>query len=1192
MSSNDEELSSGGGGGGSTDSGSGGSTTTQYDYGDWDPDPLADDTITGSSGTSPVDQAPAKTGGPTGGSTVDDQGGEAGDGAAEDVSGTSGARDSAPAQTGGPASPDAAPPQAEDVQGSGPGANPSAPDQLGDASREEIRRVVEVSQQSDRYSPSDLTIEDGQIRPTEEAVERERQAAVAEQAEQELRDETPTDAPTGREPQAPATAGPRNRRGLDVDLEGEDVTATERFTDRDADATPTSVARTGPGGEIGLGAETGTVWTLAGSGREKVEQANRDRAVARLDARTPGYDIDPEDVVRTADGYALDAETREALAAVGQRAAATDEQPLAERSPADLARLGYAQAAQQFADTDREDLTPGTARSDYQRGATRFGLRSEAADVYSEQLGFDVPASAVDIETVTRDGERVVVPTLDAEAAKAAGRRQGDIFSGAARSVEDVETAYFGAFGVDQDRVADQLTASTPITEPRPGSIVNVRRVEEMTGENEVTGELEGTEVFGVEFGEARELTEEGSQWYRRTTEPASEGLAWWLRYGNPVGWTATGAEKGIRAATGTQTDQPLTGQYASGISNTIIGFGNIPEYPGVALTAADVGATGVERIREGEGAEFAGAAAGAGSSLAARATQQAAKNPARTGGSVAAGYLGGLAASRLFRRAARPARDRLRTVGGTKVDTEDLASEEVVEFAETGGESGEKFPGAADPDLYRSDPAEAVVRQSRDRTPEEILDALDISDQEGLAALKKALDVEPEGPGSGRAARGLEATPDETGIDPADITEADVTNTNSELFAYENPGAFQSPELSPYFLGAGTETPRTSLVPGFPTLGGKPTGVIARAEVEAPDADTQLGFAREMARREGESTTRTKPAGSEQLNPAEIETVAPPGATFSDVGGGPVRNVLRRAGIGSDFYTTVQGRRVPIRLVVADSDAPDTSRRFGFGDRGQAEVDIGDGRVFRSRRLDEIGRRGRNPVDRPIPLVTAQSGARADRQARERSSSRPFQSDRDRSRAVASRDGRLSSRSSRVGRSRSEFFLSSAFSPTEPLSEPGSVFEPSESRSVSEPESPYGPGYSGNPYSSGRSSPFEEGGGSFGGSGGSGGSGSGSSAYYSSGSLYGPSTPPGGRVPGAQDGEPEVYGEQRGAVVDERFSSGIASPEELLGLEEDRWRRRDDEGALFGATDESAEEIFGTDEETAFGETAENVFS
>jgi hypothetical protein len=349
-----------------------------------------------------------------------------------------------------------------------------------------------------------------------------------------------------------------------------------------------------------------------------------------------------------------------------------------------------------------------------------------------------------------------------------------------------------------------------------------------------------------------------------------------------------------------------------------------------------------------------------AGGAVLAGAADYYADNPGEgleTAGAIATGAIvaGGASGS-----IARQVRDRVRTAGATRVDAEDLTNRETIDVYEgAGSDPDARFPGADDPDLYEDAPAEAVRAQADEFTTDDIEAAFAEGDVEGSVTLKKALDVEPEGPESGRAAQGFESAPGES----------------LEDFDYETPGSFVGPELSPNFLGLGASGSQSfSLRPGLPDTGNSPTGLLVRTDVAEPDADTLDEFNEEMIERAGETTARTKPAG--EVNAGEIEAVIPPGTTFGDAGGGAVRNTLRRAGVGSDFYTELGGRRVPLRPVRPDDrpdvDVPDDPLAGAVA----SEASSSSG-AFSGRTLDDLVERVESPTDRPAPLgPTASSGA------------------------------------------------------------------------------------------------------------------------------------------------------------------------------------------------------------------------
>lgn len=399
--------------------------------------------------------------------------------------------------------------------------------------------------------------------------------------------------------------------------------------------------------------------------------------------------------------------------------------------------------------------------------------------------------------------------------------------------------------------------------------------------------------------------------------------------------------------------DQAIPG---SPVTNTVSNFNRAvveSVNPAAIATGTIAGgqriATDADRVVSGEGGEVVDDAQTDIRGIGAAAVGAAKADPVGFGASLAGGAVGGVltgsAAGRGVGKAGRFTSDRVRTAGGTKIDVEELANDDVIKNTRTDGAEGDRFPGAADPDQYESDPAQAVRDQADEYTPDEVDDLFDEQGVEEGTTLTKALDTEPEGPASGRSDTGFTSAPAESLDD----------------FEYETPGSFFGPELSPNFLRAGGAESSTSLRPGLPDFGNRPTAVMARTEVENADADDLQGFNEEMIDRAGDTTAVTKPA--DEVNPGEIEAVVPPGAEFSPVGSGGVRGVARRFGVGSDFYTEVNGRRVPIRTVAPTDRTPDAPD--SLDDVGRIDgPDAGDGAP-----LDSYVRPVSDPADRVIPV-------------------------------------------------------------------------------------------------------------------------------------------------------------------------------------------------------------------------------
>jgi hypothetical protein len=464
-------------------------------------------------------------------------------------------------------------------------------------------------------------------------------------------------------------------------------------------------------------------------------------------------------------------------------------------------------------------------------------------------------------------------------------------------------------------------------------------------------------------------------------------------RIGEPAaGFFADAATKGVLLkGVETATDTDISPDYPRKdvanrfIENALIGGGRVATDFTVGLpatTAKGANLTGdvleftaeeIESEGFAEGTASTAATAGLIGGVVAKAGVEAfTENPVEVSGKAVgsglAGYGIGAATGRGLGIAARGLRQRLRTVGGKEVDASDSAKQKVVERKE-------QFPSADEPELYKTVPATAVRQQAKKNTPEEIQAAFEAQGVEGVT-LKKGLDVEPIGPARKRAAQGFKSTPDETGIDPETITWEMVVprKDGPGPFDYEQPGSSVSPEISPYFTKIEETKPKFSYRPGLPDLGSSPTFVFLRTNVEAPEAQSQLKFAKELAEHEGETSALTKPVGSKDLNPGEIEAVLPPGAEFADVGTGVVRDLLRRVGIGSDFYTVIDDQRVSLRTVADPDELPEgqgiSIRSFLDDVRGQAGGRVGGGsRVIRS-----IDRRSdfQRPVYRPFPTVPA----------------------------------------------------------------------------------------------------------------------------------------------------------------------------------------------------------------------------
>ena len=401
-----------------------------------------------------------------------------------------------------------------------------------------------------------------------------------------------------------------------------------------------------------------------------------------------------------------------------------------------------------------------------------------------------------------------------------------------------------------------------------------------------------------------------------------------------------------------------LPDRVVTGGATAASGALNVPGLIVGAETGVEVATNAPGEIREEGAGDVAATAAGVGAALGAATVDRAQESPAEFAGGAVFNVAAGAGVGRLAGRTGRGLSDRVRTAGGTRVDPGDLASDDVVRFVDDDAPGGERFPGADDPGLFRDDPATAVAEQAERNTPQAVDDVFGSAGVDEGATLTKALDTEPEGPAPGRADQGFTAAADE-----ADVTDPSPSN---DAFAYESPGAFMSPELSPNFLRAGGGEASLSPVPGLPDLGNRPTGVLARTDVENTDADTLEGFNQELLDRAGEPTAITKSPEGDEFNVGEIEAVAPPGAEFAPVGSGGLRGAARRLGIGSDLYTEVEGRRVPLRTVAPADEvgdaADDAAGAAARADGPDAPSDAG---APLSSYVEAPG----DPVDRPIPV-------------------------------------------------------------------------------------------------------------------------------------------------------------------------------------------------------------------------------
>jgi hypothetical protein len=792
----------------------------------------------------------------------------------------------------------------------------------------------------------------------------------------------------------------------------------------------------------------------ATAGLEAARQQARQQ-VANQSARIDESDVQTEVVDGRVRGYVPPEQQRSTTGRAPEggdarlRAAADDGPPPVEGGDVALANVAQEQRADEQTTriSDPTEVSGGDARLRTVADAQDTDLRATEATAqeplnYGRRdryvAGLDVLAGSTD-EAVgravdaARDGD--VAGVGDALAgstdesigraarASAAGDREraadnlGGGFDDAATGVRSgLATALSNAPGVPSDNRGSIL----------PGVYGDATATGVALGEDVETGEVNRATTGRLTRGgllterDEQRLREAGAQFNQDVRSGISEGAAV-----SPLTLSDEAVRGGLEAA-GARTEVEATVDTPIGqaeIDTVRRGEGSIERVQENAAESiatavnpfalAQAGETGVEVSsnlpRELEVGGAATAAVGSSAGAIGRETSKAIATDARTDPTGFAGSLAGEAVlgagiGRGVGTAARRSTDRVRTAGGTKVDLEEVTNPETAAFYRGEGDAEDaRFPGAEDPDLYQTDPAEAVRQQARDYTPAVIEEQFERAGVTEGTDLKKGLETEPEGPdapvvGDGAGFRTLEG-------------------------GYESPGAFAGPELSPNFLAVGERS--YSLRPGLPGLGGRPTGVIARTDVENPDADTLDEFNRELVEeRAGDTTAVTKPA--DEVAAGEIEAVFPPEARFRAVDG--VSSGGNRFGVGADFYTEVRGRRVPLRLVAPEDRVDATSAVDDVGDAG-------------GRRIESYYRAPGNDVDRPSPTPSRPASSETSRGASggvsgplsdtlSESSTRSRRDSRVVSDAVSS--GLTSAGSSGVASSRSGFGSSSGGTPTE----------------------------------------------------------------------------------------------------------------------------------------------------------------
>ena len=674
-----------------------------------------------------------------------------------------------------------------------------------------------------------------------------------------------------------------------------------------------SSSNSGGGGGGPLGGVGNTIDDVTDAARDTAEEVARDVDRTADRAQDAADDV-TRDIDRTVDRTVNDVSSGARNAADEARDAAEDAAREAERAMDD-ARRTAGETVEDSARRARDAARDAADAAD--EASRRVDQTVDRASGTVDDVASGVSRSAGEIADAGRDQVDHAADTYG-EMGRELGRGDvggavdtavestGETFDNAARAADAAAGStdeYVGSAEVNTD-VSDDLTRGGFFSET-PDS-------------NE--GLLPG-EVGGVDFSEER-------------LRSASEDI-------NDYKQTFDDNDPVTAPVIGDAPERVLQG--AAGVGVDLLNF---PQHAQTLETGAEVAQNAPGEIQEHGFGEVAETATGVGTAIGGAMAREAEANPLEFASGAVFGYATGAAAGRIVGKAGRATRDRVRTAGGSKVDAEGgLAGSDVVRYTETDGAEGQQFPGARDPDTYESDPAKAVQEQADEFTPQQIEGFFDERGVTEGSVLKKALDVEPDGPGSGRSDSGFTSAPDEVDGD----------------FAYETPGSFFGPELSPNFLRVGGGESSFSARPGLPDFGNKPTGVLARTDVENTDADTLPEFNQEMLDRSGDTTAVTKPA--DEVNTGEIEAVVPPGAEFSPVGSGGLTGIARRLGIGSDFYTEVGGRRVPLRPVAPkdrspDADAPDSPNAGSPDGSGSGEP------------LDYYVQNPEQPVDRPLPFA------------------------------------------------------------------------------------------------------------------------------------------------------------------------------------------------------------------------------
>jgi len=801
---------------------------------------------------------------------------------------------------------------AGDVQGgyTGPETEPL------DLTRREFRAVARVANQNENISATDLTVEDSRVVFTDEARREQFAQAVERQLETTRAERTADQAAASgaTEEQAQAVEdsisySTDSRPTLELDLGAEDATIADVTTDIGVTgAASAALGDSDPTSEILLGSQPESIVRLDESGRKAVREAQRERVATILDVQTP-TETTADDLVRTEQGsFQLNQQAQEEIEQLQNR-----------RQDAGEA-LGQYRSTEQVEQQEAQDEATLQARRRQFRNveaqvAAEQKLREEAAQSYSDQLGFDISPTAINITEEQQDGKTVLMPSLDAEAARQAGRRQTDALS-----------VLVGA--------TDYLVEKwTPIDEVQDtGSAANVRRVNQLTGETDVTdtltrggilsedpdsneGLLPGT-AFGVN------LSESGFRNFANDIRDISDTFD-----ENPA----------VQAPfVGTAPERILQGVANFGVETAAA----VAQSPALVDTGIEIGQNLPGTVQQEGVGETVSTGVGVGSMIAAQSVRELQARPLERGAGTLAGIVTGAGLSRAIDEGATSIRNRrVAARADSKSDLRDITTEAGVR-----GESPEF-------ETDTSAPTQEAVEELDERAAENP-DAIGPGEQDSSVFHTTGADIS--------GARGLRNRVANT-LNLDDSPDIQIAEGASEL-----PGLFISPDASPLGLALDsdssfsmssllsprlpgrTESDQVVSLPGDDIRAMPESARGAGYELRDTDGDpVERGLSRGKAKEKAEGTDlQVRPQSdlpayeflSEQAEEgavfvrptatrtSELEGIVPPGSEFVEEGITAVR--------------MPSGRLIPARRFVrpgessVDVDQADATTPSSLGDR------------------------------------------------------------------------------------------------------------------------------------------------------------------------------------------------------------------------------------------------------------------